>query len=73
MFWAFILVVAFAIGLIRLGMFSVWVSVLAGSLQLALLVIAIITIALIWRRVFGTAHRRGIACDRLIVAHTESR
>lgn len=53
MFWAFILIVALAVVLIRLGMFSIWVSVLAGGLQLALLVIAILTIALIWRRVFG--------------------
>ena len=54
MFWAFVLIVALAIILIRLGMYFVWVSVLSGGFQLALLVIACLTIALIWRRVFGT-------------------
>ncbi len=49
MFWAFILVAAFAIVLIKLGMFSVWVNVLSVGLQLALLVIALLAIALIWR------------------------
>jgi len=54
MFWAFILIAALAIVLVRLGMYAVLVSVLAGGLQLALLVIAILTVAFLWRRLFGT-------------------
>jgi membrane protein implicated in regulation of membrane protease activity len=54
MFWGFILIAALGIMLIRLGMYSVWVGVLSGGLQLALLVIVFLTVALVWRRVFGT-------------------
>lgn len=53
MFWVFILVAALGLGLIKLGTYSVWVTVLYGGLQLALLVIVGLTIALIWRRVLG--------------------
>ena len=53
MFWTFILIVALALTFVRLGAYSVLVSVLSGSLQLALLVIAGLTIVIIWRRVFG--------------------
>jgi hypothetical protein len=53
MFWAFFLLAALALGLIRLGVLSVWVSVLFGGLQLALLVIVCLTIALIWRLALG--------------------
>lgn len=53
MFWAFILIAALALMFIKLGMYSVWVTVLYGAMQLALLVIVGLTIALIWSRVFG--------------------
>jgi hypothetical protein len=53
MFWGFILIAALGFMLIRLGMYSVWVGVLSGAFQVALLVIAGLTIALVWRRVFG--------------------
>jgi hypothetical protein len=49
MFWTFVLLAALAFGLIRLGMYSVWVSVLFGGLQLALFVIVCLAVALIWR------------------------
>lgn len=53
MFWTFILIVALALTFVRLGAYSVLVSVLSGSLQLAMLVIAALTIVIIWRRVLG--------------------
>ena len=53
MFWVFILVAALGLVLIKLGTYSVWVTVLYGGLQLALLVIVGLTIGLIWRRVLG--------------------
>ncbi len=52
MFWMFILVVALALVLLKLGMLSVWVSVFSFGLQAAMLVIAFLAIAFIWRWVF---------------------
>ncbi|PKO71532.1 MAG: hypothetical protein CVU20_06630 [Betaproteobacteria bacterium HGW-Betaproteobacteria-14] len=51
MFWTFIMVVALALVFVQLGIYSVWVTVLAGLLQFALLVIGFLTIALVWRKV----------------------
>jgi hypothetical protein len=54
MFWAFLIAVAIAIGLIQLGALSVWVSVLSLSLKAMLL--AVFAVALfvgllfVWRR-----------------------
>ena len=47
MFWMFILVLALALVLLKLGMLSVWVSVFSLGLQAAMLVIALLVIALI--------------------------
>ena len=48
MFWIFVLVVALALVLLKLGMLSVWVSVFSIGLQVAMFVIAFLLIALIW-------------------------
>lgn len=53
MFWIFMLFSGLAFVFVKLGMLAVWVAVLAGGLQVALLVIALITIVLLWRKVFG--------------------
>ena len=53
MFWTFILILILALMLVKLGAYSVLVSMLAGGLQLALLVIACLAIVLIWRRFSG--------------------
>ena len=53
MFWIFILMVALAVVFVRVGMLTVAVSFLAGGLQLALIVIAVLAVTLIWRRIFG--------------------
>ena len=53
MFWIFILMVALAVVFVRVGMLTVAVSFLAGGLQLALIVIAVLAVTLIWRRLFG--------------------
>lgn len=53
MFWIFMLFSGLAFVFVKLGMLAVWVAVLAGGLQVALLVIALMTIVLLWRKVFG--------------------
>jgi hypothetical protein len=53
MLWAFILVVGLAIVLVKLGVYSMLVGVLSVGLKLALLVIAVLTIVLVWYRVIG--------------------
>jgi len=53
MFWIFMLVSGLAFVFVKLGMLAVWVAVLAGGLQIALLIIAVMTIVLLWRKVFG--------------------
>lgn len=52
MFWIFLLVAGFAVVFMQLGAVSVWAAVFAGGLRLALLVIAILGIAFLWRKVF---------------------
>lgn len=49
MFWIFILLTALAFLFIKLGSVSVWITVFSVGLKLALLVIAGLTIALIWK------------------------
>ena len=53
MFWIFILLAGLALTFSTLGAYSVLISVLSGVLKLALLVIAGLSIALIWRKFFG--------------------
>jgi len=52
MFWIFVLVVALALVLLKLGMLSVWVSVFSIGLQVAMFVIAFLAMAFIWRWIF---------------------
>jgi len=52
MFWGFLLFAGLAAVFVQLGAMSVWLSVLKGSLMLALLVVAVMAIVLLWRRVF---------------------
>lgn len=53
MLWIFMLVSGLAFVFVKLGMLAVWVSLLAGGLQIALLIIAVMTIILLWRMVFA--------------------
>lgn len=50
MFWTFMLLVGLAVVFIKFGMMMVMVSVLAGGLQLALLVIVGAFIVHLWRK-----------------------
>jgi hypothetical protein len=50
MIWIFTLVVGLAAALIKLGMYSVWVSVLTTACKLAGLVFLVLAIAYLWRR-----------------------
>lgn len=52
MFWIFLLFVVLAVVFIKLGALSVWVSLLSGALNLALLLLLIggLAIALFWRK-----------------------
>lgn len=52
MFWMFVLVAVLAVVFIKLGMYSVWITVLSTALHLAVVIIAGLTIALIWRQFF---------------------
>ena len=49
MFWIIIAVAALVMLFVKLGAVSVWVTVFSVGLKLALLVIAGLTIALIWK------------------------
>ncbi len=50
MFLAFVLVIGFAIVLIKLGAASVMVSVLSMGLHAALIVIAVLAAVLLWKK-----------------------
>jgi hypothetical protein len=54
MFWVFALVVVIALVFAQLGAYSVWFGILKTGLQLALIVIAGLTIVLLWKRIFGS-------------------
>lgn len=53
MFWTFVLVAALAAVMVKLGMLSVWVSVFSVALQFAGVVVLVLTIALVWRKLFA--------------------
>lgn len=53
MFWMFILLTALAFTFVKFGAYSVLVTILSGGLQLALIVIAFLGIAFMWRRHSG--------------------
>jgi len=50
MFWIFLLATSFMFVFVKLGMYSVWVSVLSAALKLACVAIAGFLIAHVWRR-----------------------
>jgi DMSO reductase anchor subunit len=50
MMWIFMLVVGLAVALIKLGMYSVWISVLTTACKLAGLVFTALAIVYLWRR-----------------------
>lgn len=52
MIFMFILIILFIATFIKLGMYSVWFTVLYGALKIALLIITGLFIAIIWRQVF---------------------
>lgn len=62
MFWIFILITALGLMLVKLGALSVMVKALLALLCLALLVIAGLSIALLWRKLFG-ARRSSSGAD----------
>lgn len=53
MFWLSLIVLSLAVVLVKLGAYSVWVSILTGGLKVALLVITILVVALIWKKFVG--------------------
>ena len=53
MFWAFLIAVAVAIGLIQLGALSVWVTVLKAMLVLVLAVALFVGLLFVWQRFKG--------------------
>lgn len=50
MFWFFLLFVILAVVFIKLGALSVWVSLLSGAINFALLLVGGLVIALLWRK-----------------------
>ena len=62
MFWIFILITALGLMLVKLGALSVMVKALLALLCLALLAIAGLSIALLWRKLFG-ARRSSSGAD----------
>jgi hypothetical protein len=48
--WIFTLAVGLAAALIKLGMYSVWVSVLTTACKLAGLIFIVLAIVCLWRR-----------------------
>lgn len=53
MVFAFILIVIFIAIFIKLGMYSVWFTVLYGGLKIALIIITGLFVLIIWRQLFG--------------------
>ena len=53
MVWAVLIFAGLAFVFAQLGAYSVWVVLLASGLKLALLVIAGLVIALLWRKVIS--------------------
>jgi membrane protein implicated in regulation of membrane protease activity len=54
------LITGLAFVFIKLGMMSVWVAVLSGGLQLAMLVIAGLFISIIWQKAFSKKEKSNI-------------
>jgi len=53
MFWVFLLFVILAAVFAQLGAYSVWFAIFKSGLFMALVVIAGLAFALLWRQVFG--------------------
>jgi|LauGreDrversion4_2_1035121.scaffolds.fasta_scaffold360664_2 hypothetical protein len=52
MFWIFMLIAGAAATFTTLGMYAVWFKVLATALQIAALIILVLTVRFLWRRLF---------------------
>lgn len=52
MFWIFILLTGIAFVFIKLGILSVWVTVLSVGLKLLMIVILALTAVFVWQKVF---------------------
>ncbi len=53
MIFAFVLVILFISMFVKLGMYSVWVTVLSTILKIMMLIITVFFIPILWRKVFG--------------------
>lgn len=53
MFWGFMSVLIAAALFIKLGMYSVWVSILSLTVKVGLIAILAFGAVLVWRRVYG--------------------
>ena len=53
MFWTFLIAVVVAVGLIKLGAMSVWVTVLKAMLVIVLAVALFIGLLFVWQRFKG--------------------
>lgn len=53
MIYPFILIILFIAIFVKLGMYSVWVTILSGTLKISMFVIAALAITLIWRKFLG--------------------
>lgn len=54
MFWVSMILLGLSVLLVKLGAVSVWVTILSSGLKFAMLVIACLVIALIWKSIVGT-------------------
>ena len=73
MFWTFFLAISLATAFVKLGAASVMVSVLSTGLQAAVLVIAILTAVLLWRKLSKNELQARDNPRQLILRESESR
>lgn len=52
MIFAFVLIILFIAMFVKLGMYSVWYSILVSGLKMALLIITGLAAIIIWRKLF---------------------
>lgn len=53
MFWIFIVFVILATILVKIGAYSVWVSMLSLLLKIACIVIVLLSVGLLWKKVMA--------------------
>jgi hypothetical protein len=51
MFWIVILIAGLVLSFVKLGMYSVWVTVLVGGLKVAAVAILCLVVLLVWKRI----------------------